>query len=284
MKLRGIFFICFWSLCCLTLWVTLFSVCWYQIMWCKHGWHEKAFRISETNYNKRLKGWGIGGNIDDLQCCLWPLIMDKYYWIDAWNMGNTCSILLRDLPRWQLMTYLSLWRNCIIIQTLLLWSNTQNKQNNVSKSRDTDPQMMSDFGKFLSFCVSFCFLTYKMGRVIHLLLEWYEWQMKLHKVDISHSTWDSRAFLWMCVSLPFNFPEKSRVVFLGTVCLVTGYKQQYFLGSDSMLIEDSKERKTEEFVSSLVTKVTFCERKSSVNCTHSMGLSFLFNFFWVSHI
>lgn len=47
----------------------------------------------------------------------------------------------------------------------------------------------------------------------------------------------------MCVSLPFNFPEKSRVVFLGTVCLVTGYKQQYFLGSDSMLIEDSKERK-----------------------------------------
>lgn len=81
------------------------------------------------------------------------------------------------------------------------------------------------------------------------------------KVDISHSTWDSRAFLRMCVSFLFNFPEKSRVVFLGTVCLVTGYKQQYFLGSDSMLIEDSKERKTEEFVSSLVTKVTFCEKK-----------------------
>lgn len=179
------------------------------------------------------------------------------------------------------MIYLSLWRNCIITQTLLLWSNTQNKQNNVTKSRDTDPQMMCDFAKFLSFCVSFCFLIYKVGRVIHLLLEWYEWQMKLHKVGISHSTWDLKAFL---VSLPFNFPEKSRVVFLGTVCLVTGYKQQYFLGSDSMLIKDCKERKTEEFVSSLVTKVTFCERKSSVNCTRSKDLSFLFSFFWVSHI
>ena len=43
--------------------------------------------------------------------------------------------------------------------------------------------------------VSACFLTYKVGRVIHLLLEWYEWQMKLHKVDTLHSTWDSRAFL-----------------------------------------------------------------------------------------
>lgn len=116
--------------------------------------------------------------------------------------------------------------------------------------------MMCDF-KFLSFCVSFCFLTYKMGRVIHLLLEdmngkWSYKKWILHTVPGTQEPF----FVNVCF-LPFNFPEKSRVVFLGTVCLVTGYKQLYFLGSDSMLIEDSKERKTEEFVSSLVTKVTF---------------------------
>lgn len=60
---------------------------------------------------------------------------------------------------------------------------------------------------------------------------------------------------------------------------MTGYKQQGFMGTESMLVEDCQKRKTEEeFVSSLVTKAGFCERKSSVNCTHSSGLSPLFTF------
>lgn len=83
--------------------------------------------------------------------------------------------------------------------------------------------------------------------------------------------------------LPSWFPENTWVVFLGTVCPVTGCKQQGFLGSESVLPEDCWKRKTEkEFVSSLVTKVTFCEEKSSVNCTQS--LSPLFMFPLVSHI
>lgn len=139
--------------------------------------------------------------------------------------------------------------------------------------------MICDLRKFLSFSVSFCFLICKMGSIVRSLLQWCEGQMKWCKVDISHSTYHTRAFLWMCISLPSKFPEKTRVVFLGTICLVTGYKQQGFLGSESVLIDDCLERKTEEeFVSSLVTKATSCERKSSVNCTHSVGLSSLFTF------
>lgn len=119
-----------------------------------------------------------------------------------------------------------------------------------------------------------------MESMIRPLLKWYEGKMKLCKMGLLHSTYHTGTFLWKWVSLPLKFSEKTRAVFLGTICLVTGYKEQVFLESESVLIEDHQKRKTEdEFVSSLVTKATFCERKSSANCTHSMGLSFLFTFF-----
>lgn len=119
-----------------------------------------------------------------------------------------------------------------------------------------------------------------MESMIRPLLKWYEGKMKLCKMGLLHSTYHTGTFLWKWVSLPLKFSEKTRAVFLGTICLVTGYKEQVFLESESVLIEDHRKRKTEDkFVSSLVTKATFCERKSSANCTHSMGLSFLFTFF-----
>lgn len=66
--------------------------------------------------------------------------------------------------------------------------------------------------------------------------------------------------LSMRITLPHSWsPQNVWVVLLATVCLGTGYKQQGFLWGESVLIENFQKRKTEEFVNSLVTKVTFVE-------------------------
>lgn len=139
--------------------------------------------------------------------------------------------------------------------------------------------MRCDLRKLLSFSVSFCFLICKMGRIMHLLLEWCEGQVRLCKWNISCSISHGRACLWMWVLLPSQLLEKTRVVFLGTIWLVTGYKYQVFWEVNQCLLRTVRKGKQKKDVSSLVTKVTFCERKSSVNCTHSIGLCVSSHFF-----
>lgn len=115
------YFICFWFLYCLILWVPFFF-CFIGL--CK-------IRLAAMRYPLRCmrqimrKAWSTDWKNACFQRCLWPLIMGKSHLINAWNTGNTCDILLRDLPYWKPMTNLSPWRNYTIVWSLLLWSNNK---------------------------------------------------------------------------------------------------------------------------------------------------------------
>lgn len=116
-------FLCFCSLYCLILWIPFFPVCCNQVIQHKHGCHEIALGMPGANYEKRLR-YRLKKKAY-FHRCLWPFIMGKCYLINAWNQGDTCNILLRDLPYWNPMTNLSQERNCIFIQSLCLWPNNK---------------------------------------------------------------------------------------------------------------------------------------------------------------
>lgn len=83
------------------------------------------------------------------------------------------------------------------------------------------------------------------------LIEWWEGVMnpcRLQSITVPTTTHRRLSMIYSHTphsTLPHSWiPKNLWVVFLATVCFVTGYKQQCFLGRESVLIENFQKRKT----------------------------------------